>query len=331
MGETHMSRFKKAVLEQAKVRIAFWGPSGAGKTRTALEIATGLGQKIAVIDTEHGRSRQYADRYNFDVIELETFHPDQYIQAIQAAEDEGYEVLIIDSLTHAWAGDGGLLEVHADIVRRNAIKNEFSAWNEVTPIHRRLIEAMVRSSLHVIATMRSKTEYAMEVNEQGKTVIRKVGLGPDQRKNLEYEFDVVGYIDPDHTLTIEKDSSDLLQDQVIKLPTAELGHRLAAWFSRGERPAWKFSHFYREILIKAKVSQRWERSDTAALLALYHLNRLEDIPSENVYQQIRQALSLTPVEGLERVEQLIRAKPQQSRVKETPATTAKAASTTVAA
>lgn len=321
-----MPRFKKAVLEQAKVRIALWGPSGAGKTRTALEIATGLGQKIAVIDTEHGRSRQYADRYEFDLIELETFHPDQYIQAVQAAEDEGYEVLIIDSLTHAWAGDGGLLEVHADIVRRSAIKNEFSAWNEVTPIHRRLVEAMVRSSFHVIATMRSKTEYAMEMNEQGKTVIRKVGLGPDQRKNLEYEFDLVGYIDPDHVLTVEKDSSDLLQDQVIKLPTAELGHKLAAWFSRGERPVWKFSHFHRDILIKAKVSQRWERSDTAALLALYHLNRLEDIPNESVYQQIRQALSLPPIEGLERAEKLIQATSQKSRLKETSSSTDKTTS-----
>jgi len=310
-----MSRFKKAVLEQAKVRIALWGPSGAGKTRTALEFASGLGKKIALIDTEHGRSRQYADRYDFDLVELEKFHPDQYIQAIQAAEDEGYDIVIIDSLTHAWSGEGGLLEVHADIVRRNLVKNDFSAWDEVTPIHRRLIEAMVRSSLHVIATMRSKTEYAMEVDERGKTVIRKVGLGPDQRKNLEYEFDVVGYIDPEHTLTIEKDCSDLLQDQVIKLPTAEVGMKLAAWFSRGERPIWKFSQFHREILLKAKAAQRWERSDTAALLSLYHLNRLEDIPTEYIYQQIRQALNLPPVEGLERVEKLLQTKSQPSRGK----------------
>jgi len=317
-----MSRFKKAVLEQAKVRIALWGPSGAGKTRTALEFASGLGKKIALIDTEHGRSRQYADRYDFDIVELEKFHPDQYIETIQAAEDEGYEVVIIDSLTHAWSGEGGLLEVHADIVRRNLVKNEFSAWDEVTPMHRRLIETMVRSSLHVVATMRSKTEYAMEVDEKGKTVIRKVGLGPDQRKNLEYEFDVVGYIDPEHTLTVEKDCSNLLQDQVIKLPTAEVGLKLAAWFSRGERPAWKFSPFHREILIKAKVAQRWERSDTAALLSLYHLNRLEDIANEYIYQQIRQALNLPPVEGLERVEKFLRIKPHPSTLrKEDLATT----------
>lgn len=306
-----MSRFKKAALEQAKVRIALWGPSGAGKTRTALEVATGLGQKIALIDTEHGRSRQYADRYGFDIVELETFHPDHYIQAIQAAEDEGYDVLIIDSLTHAWSGEGGLLEVHSEVVNKSPSRNEFSAWEQVTPIHRRLIEAIVRSSLHVIVTMRSKTEYALEVNEQGKTVIRKVGLGPDQRRNLEYEFDVVGYIDPDHTLTIEKDCSDLLQDQVIKLPTAELGVKLAAWFSRGERPAWKFSNFHRQLLMKAKLVQNWERSDTAALLSLYGLNRLEDIPNERMYQQIRQALSLPPVEGLERAETLLSIKPNQ--------------------
>ncbi len=126
---------------------------------------------------------------------------------------------------------------------------------------------------------------------------------------------MVGYIDPEHTLTIEKDCSDLLQDQVIKLPTAEVGMKLAAWFSRGERPVWKFSQFHREILLKAKAAQRWERSDTAALLSLYHLNRLEDIPSEYIYQQIRQALNLSPVEGLERVEKLLQIKSQPPRGK----------------
>jgi len=315
-----MSRFKKATLEQAKVRIALWGPSGAGKTRTSLEIASGLGQKVALIDTEHGRSRQYADRFEFDSIELETFHPDEYIRAIQSAEDEGYDVILIDSLTHAWSGEGGLLDVHAEVVRRSSTRNEFSAWNEVTPIHRRLIEVITRSACHVVATMRSKTEYAMETNEQGKTVIRKVGLGPDQRKNLEYEFDIVGYIDQDHTLTIEKDCSDLLQDQIIKLPTAEIGVKLANWFSRGERPTWTFTRFHRDVLIKAKLDQRWERSDTAALLETYQLNRLEDIPNEEIYQQIRQALNLSPVEGLERAEKLValrsaRPQPRTSKAK----------------
>jgi hypothetical protein len=296
--------FQPAVLEQVKVRMALWGPSGAGKTRSALEIATGLGKRVALIDTEHGRARQYADRYQFDLVELENFHPDYYIRAIQAAEDAGYDVLIIDSLTHAWSGTGGLLEVHADVVRRSPSRNEFSAWDEVTPLHRRLIEAIVRSSLHVIVTMRAKTEYTMEVNERGKAVPKVVGLGPDQRKNLEYEFDVVGYIDPSHTLYVEKDSSDLLQDQVIKLPTVEIGLQLEAWFARGERPQWKFAPYHRDALVKAKREQRWERADTAALLSLYKLQRIEDISSPQIYQQIRQALSLPPLEGLERSSKL---------------------------
>jgi nucleoside-triphosphatase THEP1 len=305
-----MSLFKKAVIEQSKVRVALWGSSGSGKTRTSLEIASGLGQKIAVIDTEHGRSRHYADRYSFDVVELSNFHPNQYIQAIQAAEDGGYDVLIIDSLTHAWSGEGGLLETHANIVRRSSNKNEFTAWEEVTPMHRRLVEAILRSSLHIIVTMRAKTEYAMEVNESGKTIPRKVGLGPEQRKGIEYEFDIIGYMDQDHTLTIEKDTSDLLQDQVIKLPTAELGMQLEAWFSRGDRPEWNFTTFHRDILMKAKVAQRWERTDTATLLDLYGLNRLEDIPDERTYQQIRQVLSFAPQAGLERAQTLLSLKLQ---------------------
>jgi hypothetical protein len=300
-----MAHFQPAVLEQAKVRMALWGPSGAGKTRTALEIATGLGSKIALIDTEHGRARQYADRYSFDTLELDNFHPDYYIQAIHKAEDAGYDVLVIDSLTHAWSGTGGLLEVHADVVRRSPNRNEFSAWDEVTPLHRRLIEAIVRSSVHVIITMRAKTEYAMEINEKGKTAPKVVGLGPDQRKNLEYEFDIVGYIDAEHTLYIEKDSSDLLQDRVIKLPTIEIGTQIEAWFARGERPQWRFSPYHRDALLRAKQSNRWERADTAALLSLHQLQRVEDIPNERVYQQIRQALNLTPHEGLERSERIL--------------------------
>jgi len=295
-------RFKKAKLEQARCHVALYGAAGSGKTKTSLEIATGLGETIAVIDTEHGRSRHYARQYDFDQLELDNYHPHQYIDAIHEAEDMGYETIIIDSLSHAWVGEGGLLELQADIVRKDP-RAEFSSWNQhINPIHRRLIETMLKSSCHIIATMRAKTEYVVEKNDKGRNAPRKVGIGPEQRKGMDYEFDVIGYLDDDHTLYIEKDTSDLFHGQSFKLPTAEIGKTLADWFARGERPDWKFTRYHQQVLLRLKQEQKWEKGDTRALLDLLDLSRIEDIPNEETYHQIRQALNLQPIEGLERLE-----------------------------
>ncbi|SKB01142.1 AAA domain-containing protein, partial [Caloramator quimbayensis] len=150
--------FQKATKKQAKARIGLIGPSGAGKTYTSLALATGLGKKIALIDTEHGSASKYADKFDFDVLELDNYNPQHYINAIKEAGKLGYDVLIIDSLSHAWAGTDGALEL-AD---KNSIKyggNKFAAWRDITPLHNKLIEAIISSPCHIIATMRAKTQY----------------------------------------------------------------------------------------------------------------------------------------------------------------------------
>src|SRR5215469_3962007 len=160
--------FTRAEKTNSKLRLALAGPPGSGKTFTALSLAHALadGQSVALIDTEHGSASKYADLFPpFDCVNLETFHPDVYVEAIHAAERAGYAVLIIDSLSHAWNGKGGVLELVDAAAKRSKSGNTYAAWAEATPIHTRLIETIIRANVHIIATMRSKMEYAQEKDE----------------------------------------------------------------------------------------------------------------------------------------------------------------------
>ncbi len=234
-----MTGFVKAERRTAKLRLALVGPSGAGKTMSALKIAQGLGQRIAVIDTEHGSASKYAGEIcDFDTLELTDYHPDKFIEGIRTAAQAGYEVLIIDSLSHAWAGEGGVLsQVDQIAARQQAKGNTFGAWREATPMHNRLINAILSAPMHVICTMRAKTEYVQEKDDRGRTQIRKVGLAPVQRDGMEYEMDVVGDIDTAHNLVITKSRYSPLSDRVIDKPGVELGRELAAWLGSGVEDA----------------------------------------------------------------------------------------------
>jgi hypothetical protein len=227
--------FQRATTKRSRLRLALIGPAGAGKTYSALRIAGGLGSKVALIDTERGSASKYAADFTFDVCELEDHHPRQYIEAIRAAGEAGYEVLIIDSLSHAWAGKNGALELVDKAGKRGG--NSFSAWGDVTPLHRQLVEAILASGCHVIATMRSKMAYVQERDSKGKTVIRKVGLQPVQRDSVEFEFDVVASMDMDHNMVVSKSRCSLIDGEAIPHPDHRLGQTLAAWLGQGELPA----------------------------------------------------------------------------------------------
>lgn len=224
----------KASKKQSRGRIALIGQSGGGKTYSALGIACALGKKVVVIDTERGSASKYSHEFDFHVIELKTFEPDTYIKAINLAEGAGADVIVIDSLSHAWMGKGGSLEQVDKIQRSNPRGNSFSAWRDVTPLHNALIEAILQSSAHVIATLRAKTEYVLEKDERtGKNVPRKIGLAPVQRDGLEYEFDIVGEINQEHFMTIQKTRCSALAGEIIEKPGAELGKKILAWLTDG--------------------------------------------------------------------------------------------------
>jgi hypothetical protein len=227
--------FKKATKHESKLRLALVGPSGSGKTFSSLSIASHLGKSIAVIDTERGSASKYADLFSFDVLELSSFHPQTYIDAIRAAEGAGFDVLIIDSLSHAWMGKDGALELVDKASKRPQNGgNNFSAWRDVTPLHTALIDAILGSRMHIIATMRSKTEYVMEANKQGKRVPRKVGMAAVQRDGMEYEFDVVGDLNQEHELVITKTRCPQLTESVFTKPGKDVAAILNEWL-KGEK------------------------------------------------------------------------------------------------
>lgn len=237
-----MTLFRKATKHATKIRLAMIGPSGSGKTYTALTIAKHLGKRTAVIDTERGSASKYSDDFEFDVLELESFHPERYIEAMEAAAAEGYEVLVIDSLSHAWSGKDGLLEFVDNAAKRSRTNNTFGAWREATPLHNRLVDAMLTAPMHVLVTMRAKTEYVQEKDERtGKTSVRKVGMQPVQRDGLEYEFDVIADLDWDNNLIVSKSRVKGLQGYVVNRAGAEFAERLRVWAEAGvpaeDRPA----------------------------------------------------------------------------------------------
>ena len=235
---TPKKTFKRATKEQGFLRLGLVGPSGSGKTYTALSVSEALGKNIAVIDSERGSASKYADEFTFDSIELDTFAPFEYIEAIEAAVAAKYDVLIIDSLSHAWMGKGGVLEMHDEATIRDRTGNSYTSWRTVTPEHNRLVEAILQAPLHVIVTMRAKTAYVQEKDEQtGKTRIRKVGLQPVQRGDLEYEMDVVGDMDQENMFVVTKTRCKALRQAVIPSPSAEnLGRTLHDWITGGSTP-----------------------------------------------------------------------------------------------
>ena len=190
--------FTKATKKKLKLRLALCGPTGSGKTYTALRMARELakGGVVAVIDTEHSSASLYADDFDFVAGELNHHSPRSYCNAINAAAEAGVAVLIIDSLTHAWTGNEGALELVDQAAARNR-GNSYVAWRDVTPMHNELVNAILSFPGHIICTMRSKMEYVQEKDSRGKTVIRKVGMAPIQRAGMEYEFTVVADIDVD--------------------------------------------------------------------------------------------------------------------------------------
>ena len=227
--------FKPAIRSQSKLRMTLDGPAGSGKTFSALRFAHALSNsgRIAAIDTERGSMSKYVGeapdgiKWEFDVMELDTFSPERYTAAVEAAGKAGYAVLIIDSLSHAWEGVGGALDI------KQRAGEAWSAWRHVTPIHNRMVDAILQSPMHVITTMRSRMEYVQETNHNGKIIIRKVGLSPIQRPGMEYEFDLVCDLDWAHILTVTKSRCPAVADKIVEKPGPEFMVPVLEWLGSG--------------------------------------------------------------------------------------------------
>lgn len=224
--------FKKAVREAAKLKLAITGPSGGGKTFSALRLATGMGGKIALIDTENNSASLYSDRFQFDVLDMAPpFTHEKFIEAIRAAEGGGYDVLVIDSASHFWEG---ILEYKSRLDSRGG--NSYSNWNEAGQKFKGIVDAVLQSRLHVICCMRSKMDYAQEKDDRGKTTIRKVGLAPIMRDGIQYEFTTVWDVDMSHNAQASKDRTGLFGDGIEQITEAH-GVKLLNWLKQAATPS----------------------------------------------------------------------------------------------
>jgi len=237
-----MFTFTEATKEKAKARIALVGPSGAGKTYTALKLAAGFGGPIAVIDSERGSASKYSGKAegfpSFMTLRPERFDVRKFGDMMKAAADVcGTGTLIIDSLTAWWSGPGGMMELVDSIAAQSSSKNSFQAWGKVRPFEKAMFDAILNFPGHVIVTMRVKTEYVIEENARGKKEPRKVGLAPEQRQGVEYEFDIVGDMTPDNELVVSKSRCRAVRERGrFPHPGGELSKLILDWLNDGVEP-----------------------------------------------------------------------------------------------
>lgn len=226
-------QFAKATKEQRKARVFLSGPSGSGKTYTALTWAAVLGKTVGVIDTENDSALDYADQFDFHHLGLgKPYTVPRYVAAIDAASNAGLDVLVIDSLSHAWAGAGGLLSI-VDEYGKAHRGDSFSGWREATPQHLQLIEAMLSAPMHLLVTTRAKQDYQLQQNDRGRWEPVKLGLAPVQRDGLEYEFAIAADLTVEHTLTISKTRCAALDGYTEVKPGPHVAEVLVSWLGHG--------------------------------------------------------------------------------------------------
>lgn len=226
-------QFHRAEKESRPARIAFDGPSGSGRTLTMLRVASALGDRIAVIETERGHSHQYADDVEFHSSVLTDFDPEKLFEALASAAVLGYDVVCIDCYSLFWTGVNGMLD-KVDADTRPGYGGQNAGWNKNRPMERKVTEALMAYPGHVLVTLRSDTEAVIEPNEAGRMVKRQYAVKPKQRNDLEYDFDVVGSLGPVATVHLGKSRVPDLVDKVIPEPGVELGKTIRAWAEEGK-------------------------------------------------------------------------------------------------
>jgi hypothetical protein len=235
--------FKKAVREEVGVIVGLVGPSGSGKTFSAMRLASGIvgdGSRFAVIDTESRRALHYADRFNFDHCEIHApFRPDTYASAIQAAVKAGYKAIVVDSCSHEWAGEGGVLDWQEEELTRMAGDNyqkreacKMAAWIKPKMSHKQMVQKMLQVNAHLILCFRAEEKTKMAKDANGKTQIIPIGWQPICSKEMPYELAISMLLSPEHPgvpipIKLEEQHKPFFD---LSAPlTEESGKRIAAW------------------------------------------------------------------------------------------------------
>lgn len=231
---------KKAKREKIYVKIALMAPSGGGKTYGSLRLATGMAEeieretgkkaRILLANTEAKRGYYYANEFDYDIVDLDPPHnPEKYVELIDFAVKEGYDILIIDSSSHEWEGKGGCLELHQQA------GGTYQSWAKVTPRHNKFINAIADSPIHIIATMRGKDQYEMNKDDKGRTTVQKLGIGAKQRDGFEYEFTCTFLIDQKtNTAEVQKDNTHIFDQEGPTILSENHGVKIMQWANSGE-------------------------------------------------------------------------------------------------
>lgn len=231
---------KKAKRERIYTKIALMAPSGGGKTYSSLRLATGMAEeieketgepaKILMINTEQSRGYYYANEFNYDVLDMNAPHnPERYVEAINFAVDQKYDILIIDSSSHEWEGESGCLDL------QQQAGGTYQAWAKIGPRHQKFINAIADSPIHIIATMRSKDAYEMSKDERGKTTVQKLGTSPKQRDGFEYEFTVTFLLDQKTNVAEQqKDNTHIFSGRSGVILSEDHGRKIIQWANSGE-------------------------------------------------------------------------------------------------
>lgn len=219
--------FKKAERSQVFLKLAITGPTGSGKTYSALRLAVGLlagtDKRVAFIDTENDSASLYSDRFDFDVVPIAPpFDASHFVSAINAAIEGGYGAVIIDSASHFWKG---ILSYKDKLDKRGG--NQYTNWGEADKPYEQFMEAVLQSKIHLIFCMRSKMDYVLE-DKGGKQTPRRVGLAPIFRDGSEFEFTTVFDVAEDHNAKSSKDRSGLFDGKIFQI-TEDTGKEIAAW------------------------------------------------------------------------------------------------------
>lgn len=227
-------QLQPANKQNIKMKMALHGPSGAGKTYSALLLAYGLcgdWSKIAVVDSENNSANLYAHLGNYQVLPLlPPFTPENYMAAITICESKGIEVVILDSISHEWAGLGGILDIHAQVKGNNSYTN----WLKVSPRHEAFVQKLLQSPVHIISTIRSKQDYIL-IEKNGKQVPEKVGIKGIQRANLDYEFTLLFELDMNNKAVATKDRTSLFYGKPSFTLTADTSRSILNWCTQGEK------------------------------------------------------------------------------------------------
>lgn len=278
-------KIRKATREQIYTKIALMGSSGSGKSYSALRLAVGMQKKlekllgrpakILMANTEGSRGLYYANEFDYDIADIEApYTPEVFIELIDDAVEAGYDILVMDSVSPEWEGKGGCLEMHA------MLGGKVTDWKSISPRHDKFLDAIEKSPIHIIATLKGKDQYEIDKDEKGKVSVKKLGLGTRQREGFEYRFTCTFSIDQKtHLASAQKDNTHIFENSAGELLSEAFGERIIDWANSSDiepSKAYVVENTVKQKEEQEKLYQETREKIKEIAMALNEAGRVED-------------------------------------------------------